>query len=89
MSDNSKNVIKLILAILVFIIGVESAVYLGIWVMFFKAILTACAAFDLGTLTGSMIFVTILKCIFAGPVTKFILELTNSFVKSICEQKEA
>lgn len=42
--------------------------YVGIWVMFIHPIMVACQAFDAGCLTGAMVGVTILKCIFASCV---------------------
>lgn len=49
-----------------------TALYVGIWVMFIQPIMTACKAFDAGTLTGTMVGITILKCIFASCVGMII-----------------
>lgn len=46
--------------------------YVGLWVMFIQPIMVACQAFDAGCLTGAMVGVTILKCIFAGCVGTII-----------------
>lgn len=54
------------------IAGILGAAYVGFWLMFIQPILNACQAFDAGTLTGMVIGVTILKCIFAGSVGMLI-----------------
>ena len=51
------------------IIGIASFVagfYVGIWVMFIQPIIYACQCFDTGTLTATIIAITILKVIFSG-----------------------
>ena len=54
MSENTKKGVKVILAVLIFVGGIVAAIYFGLWVMFIKSILTACAAFDAGTLTATL-----------------------------------
>lgn len=61
-----------ILAVLMFIVGIVAACYLGGWVMFIKPIIDCCRAFDGGTLTGLMVGVAVLKCVFAGAVASII-----------------
>lgn len=73
MSDNTKKGIKVLLSILVFIVGIAAAVYFGLWVMFIKSILMACAAFDAGILTATMVGWTIIKCLLASTVATLIL----------------
>ena len=48
------------------------ALYVGGWLMFISPIIEACKAFDAGTLTGYIVGVTILKCIFAGTVGSLV-----------------
>lgn len=48
------------------------ALYVGGWLMFVSPIIEACKAFDAGTLTGYIVGVTILKCIFAGTVGSLV-----------------
>ena len=55
MSENTKKGIKFILAVLIFVGGIVAAIYFGLWAMFIKSILTACAAFDAGTLTATLV----------------------------------
>lgn len=64
---------KNILCIIVFILSIIAAAYIGLWVMFIDPIFYACSCFDAGTLTGTVIGTTILKCIFASPVAGAIL----------------
>lgn len=80
-----KNGIRTILAILVFAVGLILAVYFGLWVMFIKPIMAACAAFDAGTLTGVIIGKTILKCIFASAAASVILTVFAWIAKIIAE----
>lgn len=61
-----------ILAVLMFIVGIVAACYLGGWVMFIKPVIDCCRAFDGGTLTGLMVGVAVLKCIFAGMITSIV-----------------
>jgi len=49
-----------------------AGVYVGGWLMFIKPILNCCTMFDTGTLTGYIVGITILKCIFATTVGVFI-----------------
>ena len=44
------------------------ALYVGGWLMFISPIIEACKAFDAGTLTGYIVGITVLKCIFASAV---------------------
>ena len=59
---------KNVIAILIFIIGVLLGCYFGGWVMFIKPIIDCLAAFDAGVLTGMMVGITIIKCLFATTV---------------------
>lgn len=54
--------------ILFILAGLFGGLYVGGWTLFISPIITACKAFDMGTLTGTMLFVTIIKCIFAGTI---------------------
>lgn len=80
-----KDGIRMILAILVFIVGVIFAVYFGLWVMFIKPIMAACAAFDAGTLTAVIIGETVLKCIFASAAASVILAVFTGIAQIIAE----
>lgn len=42
---------KNILAVIIFILGIVLAGYIGGWLMFIKPIITCCKAFDTGTLS--------------------------------------
>lgn len=82
---NLKQAVKVILAIVILIAGIGAAIYYGLWVMFIQAILTACAAFDAGTLTATLVGWTIIKCLLATTVAGLILAVTSGIVKALCE----
>lgn len=62
------GVLKKFIGALLMIAGVFGGLYVGGWLMFIKPIIEACKAFDTGTLTGMIIGITVLKCIFASTV---------------------
>lgn len=64
---------KNILAVIVFILGVVLAGYTGGWLLFIKPIIDCCKAFDAGSLTGLMVGITVLKCVFASAVASIII----------------
>lgn len=57
-----------IIADMIFILAIMLGLYVGGYCMFISPILDAARAFDQGTLTGTIIVTTILKCFFAGTV---------------------
>lgn len=61
-----KECIKNVVGGLFIIAGVIGGLYVGGWLMFISPIIEAIKAFDAGTLTGMIIGVTILKCVFAS-----------------------
>ena len=63
---------KEIIGIILIIAGALGGLYVGGWVMFIQPIMEACAAFDAGLLTGTIVGMTILKCIFAGCIGSII-----------------
>ena len=68
---NTRSIISMV----VLIIGFLLALYVGGWLMFLKPIIYAVAAFDAGTLTGTIIIWTIIKCIlasFVGGIISYI-----------------
>lgn len=62
-----------IIAIIILALSFILAAYVGLWLMFIDPILYACSCFDAGMLTGTVIGITILKCVFASPVAGIIL----------------
>ena len=48
------------------------AAYVGGWLMFIQPILDACNHFDNGTLTGTIVGITVIKCAFASLVGSVI-----------------
>ena len=53
---------------LVIILSTVCALYVGVWLMFISPIIEVCQAYDAGTLTGLMIGIAIIKCLFSGVV---------------------
>lgn len=64
---------KVIMGWLVLIGSVVCGLYVGGWLMFIQPIIEACKAFDAGTLTGLLVGVTVLKCMFASAVSGIII----------------
>ncbi len=73
------------LAIIVVIIGIGLSLYVGIWLMLIEPIVSCCIAFDTGTLTGIMIGVSVIKCIFSNPVGLIILHTAIKIAAIIAE----
>jgi len=66
-----KNVIAIVVAGISFLLGF----YVGGWLMFIQPIISACQAFDAGSLTATIIGVTIIKCMLAAAVGSIIIWL--------------
>ncbi len=54
--------IRMILAVIVYIIGLAASIYVGGWVMIIKPVKGAIAAYFVGTLTFRQLVITIIKC---------------------------
>lgn len=68
--------------------GVVGGLYVGGWIMLIQPIIEACKAFDAGTLTGLIVGITVLKCIFAsavGIIIGYVGVLIGTLVKGIGE----
>lgn len=63
---------KNVIAVLVAIVGIVLGLYTGGWLLFIQPVIQACKAFDAGTLTATIIGITIVKCICAGAVGSII-----------------
>ncbi|MCM1256592.1 MAG: hypothetical protein NC307_01925 [Roseburia sp.] len=63
---------RIILAFLVYGIGLLASIYVGGWVMIIKPVKGAIAAHAMGTLTFYQLAVTILKCFCSTTVAGFI-----------------
>lgn len=66
---------KKLIGVVIIIASIVGAIYLGGWILFIKPILDACAAFDTGTLTSTVIVITIIKCIIASAVGGVIADI--------------
>ena len=70
---------KKVLGVLFIIAGICGGLYVGGWLMFIQPIISACKSFDAGTLTGTIVGITVLKCIFASFVCG-IIAWVGSFI---------
>lgn len=76
---------RTVLAILILMTGVLLACYVGGWVLFIKPILAACAAFDAGTLTATVLGVTVIKCLLASAVASLIIGVASGIAKILAD----
>lgn len=79
---------KKLFGVLLIIVGIVGGLYVGGWIMFIKPIIDVCQAFDAGTLTGMMVGITVLKCIFAGTVGGLIVYVGYFFGAILCFVKD-
>lgn len=84
-AKNFWQILKVFLAIAILIAGIAAAIYFGLWVMFIKAILVACAAFDAGTLTATLVGMTVIKCLLASTVAGIIIAVSFGISKALCK----
>ena len=82
MKKRKSKIVKNMIGNLLVVAGVVGGLYVGGWIMFIQPIIEACKAFDAGTLTGLIVGVTVLKCIFATTVGSFIAYI-GVFVGSV------
>lgn len=64
---------KKVIGVLLIVSGILLGLYVGGWLMFIQPIISACMAFDSGTLTGTIVGITVLKCLFASFVGGIIV----------------
>lgn len=68
------------------IVGAALGIYTGGWLLFIKPIIAVCAAYDAGTLTGSMIGWTIIKCLVFAPIAaKVIMSVALGIAEAILD----
>ena len=67
------NKIRDWLGIIVYAISIILGFYVGIWAMLVEPIIYACQCFDAGTLTATIIGITIIKILLSGFVGVFIM----------------
>lgn len=64
--------------------GIVLSIYVGGWLLFIKPIVALCAAYDVGTLTGSIIGWTIFECLVLAPiVADVIIKVVSAIAKYI------
>lgn len=71
------------LGIIFMILGVILGLYVGGWWMFVVPIITCCEAYDAGVLTASMVGWSVIKCLLAGFVGRFIYVVITSIGKVV------
>lgn len=69
---------KYIIGWIVFVGSIVLGAYVGGWMMFIQPIVEACKAFDAGTLTGLIVGVTVIKCIFASTIAGIIIYIGSA-----------
>lgn len=70
---NIFNKIRDWLGIAVYAISIIIGFYVGIWVMLVEPIIYACQCFDAGTLTATIIGITIIKILLSGFAATLIM----------------
>ena len=69
---------KRIISIVLFIVGILLAIYIGGWLLFIKPIIACCIAFDAGTLTAFIVGVSVIKVLCASAVAGVIFWITST-----------
>ena len=54
--------------VLFILAGLFGGLQVGGWTLCLSPIIEACKAFDMGKLNGTILFITIVKCLFSGAV---------------------
>lgn len=67
------NKIRDWLSAIVYAISIIIGLYVGIWVMLVEPIIYACQCFDAGTLTATIVGITIIKILMSGFVCTLIM----------------
>lgn len=65
-SVNMFNKIRDCLGAIVYVISIIIGFYVSIWVMLIEPIIYACQCFDAGTLTATIVGITIIKILLSG-----------------------
>lgn len=63
---NMFNKIRDLLGAIVYVISIIIGFYVSIWVMLIEPIIYACQCFDAGTLTATIVGITIIKILLSG-----------------------
>lgn len=70
---NMFNKIRDLLGAIVYAISIIFGFYVSIWVMLVEPIIYACQCFDAGTLTATIVGITIIKILMSGFVGTLIM----------------
>lgn len=79
MSLKTWRIIKQILGVIIILVSIFLAGYVGLGKMFIEPIIIACQHFDAGTLNATILATTILKCLFASTVGGVIMAVGAQF----------
>lgn len=79
MSLKTWRIIKQILGVIIILVSIFLAGYVGLGKMFIEPIIIACQHFDAGTLNATILATTVLKCLFASPVSGVIMAVGSQF----------
>lgn len=74
---------KIIIGWVIFVASVIGGLYVSGWLMFVKPIIDVCRHFDAGTLTGTIVGITILKCVFASVVGAIIVKIGSMIASAL------
>ena len=79
MSLKTWRIIKQILGVIIILVSIFLAGYVGLGKMFIEPIIVACQHFDAGTLNATILATTLLKCFFASTVGGIIVAVGLQF----------
>ena len=68
------------------LINIALTAYVGLWLMFIKPIFDCCTAIDMGTLTGGLVAISIVKCLFAGVAGTVIYMIGAMMIMAIFKE---
>lgn len=68
------------------LINIALTAYVGLWLMFIKPIFDCCTAIDMGTLTGELVAISIVKCLFAGVAGSVIYMIGEMIIMVIFKE---
>lgn len=77
---------KIILYKISQLINIALTAYVGLWLMFIKPIFDCCTAIDMGTLTGGLVAISIVKCLFAGVAGTVIYMIGAMMIMAIFKE---
>lgn len=77
---------KYILYMISKLINIALTAYVGLWLMFIEPIFDCCTAIDMGTLSGGLVAITVIKCLFAGVAGSVIYMIGAMMIMAIFKE---